>query len=85
MWKLAENGSNIKPDQVDDTSSRIYVYVRKEFKEIPNHGEEEGTHWQYLEKKILKTDWEVYSDILSAQTDITDIQLALCELYERGN
>ena len=87
MWKLTENSSSEKPLEIDETSSQSIVYVRKEFKEIPvldEEGQEIGSKWQYMENTIPKTDWETYKNLLDTQADITDIQLALVELYERG-
>lgn len=87
MWKLTENSNNEKPLEIDEVSSQTVVYVRKDFKEIPildEEGEEIGTKWQYMENTIPNTDWETYKKLLDTQVDITDIQLALVELYERG-
>jgi len=87
MWKLTENSSSEKPLEIDEISSQTVVYVRKEFKEIPvldEEGQEIGSKWQYMENTIPKIDWETYKNLLDTQIDITDIQLALVELYERG-
>lgn len=87
MWKLTENSNSEKPLEIDEVSSQTVVYVRKDFKEIPildEEGEEIGTKWQYMENTIPNTDWETYKKLLDTQVDITDIQLALVELYERG-
>ena len=87
MWKLTENSNSEKPLEIDEASSQTVVYVRKDFKEIPildEEGEEIGTKWQYMENTIPNTDWETYKKLLDTQVDITDIQLALVELYERG-
>lgn len=87
MWKLTENSNSEKPLEIDETSSQTYAYIRKDFKEIPvtdEEGEETGTRWQYMENAIPKADWETYKDLLTTQDKITDIQLALVELYERG-
>lgn len=87
MWKLTENSNSEKPLEIDETSSQSIVYVRKEFKEIPvldEEGKKIGSKWQYMENTIPKTDWETYKNLLETQTNITDIQLALVELYERG-
>ena len=87
MWKLVENSDSDKPLEIDEVSSQSVVYVRKDFAEVPTYdteGQEIGTHWRYYENAVPKTDWETYKTLLSTQTDITDIQLALVELYERG-
>lgn len=81
MWKIVENSTSEKPEAIDESSSNSIVYVRKDFKEIET---EDSTHWQYLENEIPKTDWETYKALLSTQESITDIELALVELYERG-
>ena len=88
MWKLAENSDNVKPLEIDETSSQSVVYVRKDFKEIPvldEEGQEIGSKWQYQENEILKSDWETYKGLLETQSNITDIELAIVELYERSN
>ena len=88
MWKLAENSDNVKPLEIDETSSQSVVYVRKDFKEIPildEEGQEIGSKWQYQENEVLKSDWETYKGLLETQSNITDIELAIVELYERGN
>ena len=56
MWRLAQNSDNIKPAEVDDTSSSKYVYVRKDFTEVEIKNQEGETYtvWQYYENKILK-------------------------------
>ena len=81
MWKIVENSTSEKPEAIDESSSNSIVYVRKDFKEIEA---EDSTHWQYLENEIPKADWETYKTLLSTQESITDIELALVELYERG-
>lgn len=84
MWRLAQNSDNIKPAKVDDISSAKYVYVRKDFTEVEIEDQEGKTHtvWQYYENKILKQDWELYESIIANQNDVTDIQEAICDLYE---
>ena len=82
MWYNAENSDNVRPSTVDTESSRIYNYIRKDFSLVPA-SEDRPEHYAWLEQKIKKEDWELYSKILSNEDDITDLQLALCELYEQ--
>lgn len=85
MWKLVENSTNEKPSSVDTESSQSVVYVRKDFEEVNNYDEDmnvTGTHWRYLEKEVKKADWETYKEVLQGQSEMTDIQIALTELYE---
>lgn len=85
MWKLAQNSNEIKPDEIDKTSSPNVVYVRKDFEELERtdeDGEVIGTYWQYQENVIPKKDWELYEMLISSDEKITDVELALCDVYE---
>ena len=88
MWKYVENSDSTKPSEVEENTSKTYVYIRKDFVEIPESEGEQGqtvpAHWGYYEQKVKKEDWNLYKDIIDVQSDITDIELALVELYERG-
>lgn len=85
MWYETEGGSE-KPEALDTTSSKVYVYIRKNFEE--HEREEEGEenvkikYWTWLEQKIEKKDWELYQSLIKSESDITDLQEALVELYE---
>lgn len=84
-WYKSSNSDNTKPSEIDETSSKVVVYVRKDFVEVPTldiDGKENGTHWEYMEKKVKKEDWEIYTKVISDEGEITDAQLAICELYE---
>lgn len=35
-----------------------------------------------MENAIKKSDWETYENIINIQSNVTDTQMALCELYE---
>lgn len=84
-WYKSSNNDSTKPSEIDETSSKVVVYIRKDFAEVPTldiDGKEIGTHWEYMEKKVKKEDWEIYTKVISNEGDITDAQLAICELYE---
>lgn len=84
MWYEVEFGSE-KPDQIDETSSKVYVYVRKDIEECERYDETTcGTihYWKALEQKIKKEDWGIYKELAKSENDITDLQEALVELYE---
>lgn len=87
MWKQSENSNEIKPNEIDETSSKSVVYIRRDFKEVDtldNEGNKIGTHWKYEENTVPKKDWDTYKQLITAQDDITSLQLAICELYERS-
>lgn len=60
MWHTSENGSNIKPAQVDRESSKKYVIVRKNFELIPAT-EETTEHWRYQEAFIPKESYDIFN------------------------
>lgn len=78
MWYAVESG--VKPSEIDNTSSEIYVYLRKDIVKVED--EEKGTYYEYLEQKIKKDDWDMYKQIISNTSDLADVQDALIELAE---
>ena len=50
-WYRSSNSNSVKPADVDDTSSKVYVYVRKDFELIPETEENDQVipeHWEYM-------------------------------------
>lgn len=85
MWKTVENSNNVRPNDIDEISSKDIVYVRKDFIEVPTYdeyGEQIGNHWQYIEDEIPKSDWETYKKVIENENAMIDTQLAICDLYE---
>lgn len=85
MWYENENGENVRPSDIDTTSSKVYVYVRKNFKLIPEKTEEDETypaHYSWLEMKIPKEMWEVCKMALSNESALNDVYDALAELAD---
>lgn len=81
MWYTTENSDNIKPSQLDTTSSERWNYVRKDFTLIPET-EETPEHWKYMENKILKSDWELYMQVADHGIALDDVYAALTELAD---
>lgn len=82
-WRKAENSDSVKPAIIDKVSSRKYVFIRKDFEEVPTldeSGEQVGTHWEYYEKRILKEDWETYEQVMENTNDIATLEDAICDL-----
>ena len=77
MWIKSECIGH-KPEEIDNTSSGVYVYVRKDFEE--SQTEEGETKWTYLEQKIEKEDWDTYQQVMNNTTDISDLTDAVIEL-----
>lgn len=65
--------SSIKPDLIDTTSSKKYVYLRKNIVEVNSKDEQSGedrSYFEYDEAKLTKSEYEEYLKELS----IIDIQ-----------
>ena len=81
MWYTVENGNAVRPGDVDTTSSRVYVYVRRNFELVPEI-EEIPAHYRWEEMKIPKEMWEVSRSVLAHDTALDDVYAALAELAE---
>lgn len=81
MWYRNENGSNVKPEAVDRTSSKAYVYVRKDFSMIKGT-DEIPEHWEWLEQKVQREDWETYQTVMEHSSALDDVYAAMAELAE---
>lgn len=86
MWYHAENGDAVKPKSMDTTSSKVYNYIRKDFEfiEEERNGAEilRPAHWEWLEQKILKADWETYMQVANHDVSISDLENGLIEIAE---
>ena len=73
MWYYSENGDATRPDLVDDTSSRAYVYVRRNLTFVAESGEGEElrpAHWTYEEMKVPREVWPVYEQTMQNTANI---------------
>lgn len=86
MWYEVENGSVARPADVDTTSSRSYVFVRRNitFVEEVKDGEEitSPAHYRWEEMKIPREMWEVCAKVLGHDMALDDVYTALTELAE---
>lgn len=72
MWRYAESYSKEEPKVLDDFSSELYVYVRKDFIEIPVYDKNNNrvnTRWNYKEYEILKEEWNLFKDYYGIEQD----------------
>lgn len=65
------NGSAITAE-FDATSSKVYVYQRKNFQQVGDD------NWTYDERKLSHDEYR----IVKLESENTNLQLALTELYE---
>lgn len=81
MWYYSE--ATTPPQQIDDTSSKKYVYVTKDAEEFEREIDGETvTMYRWQEQKIAKADWELYQSVMKNTGDISDANDALIELAE---
>lgn len=84
-WTKHYTADNIKPAELDTTSSKVYNFIRKDFKLIPESGEDDHIiteHWEWMEQKIRKEDWEFYQTLTDHTATLSDVEDALIELAE---
>ena len=83
-WYKSGNGENVKPPAIEE--GKTYMYVRKDFELIPAKGEDEHfiipEHWEWMEQKIRKEDWEFYQTLTDHTATLSDVEDALIELAE---
>lgn len=94
MWYETENGDNIRPAEIDATSSHVYVYIRRNIERVPEEtvGEEvRPAHYRWEEARLPKDALPIIEKMLAhdamlaeVEDDLTNTQLALCEIYESG-
>ncbi len=59
MWKKVENGEDMRPIEVDDASSRVYVYVRRNIERV-DETEDRSAHYVWDELTVPKDVWEIW-------------------------
>ena len=77
--------STVNPALIDDTSSKKWVYVRRNVEQHERESEITGeteTYYTFEEQKIGKDIWDIVKKASETDDRITDIELALVELYE---
>lgn len=77
-WQVVQGSQETKPLALDTTSSKVYVYQRRNIERVTADCEFGTTeYWQYEERKLTRNE---YADMIV--DELTQTQLALVELYE---
>lgn len=79
MWYENENAEPVRPGEIDTTSSRVYVYVRKDIVPVAE-GDLLPAHYRWREMKIPKEIWEICEQTFSHEAALDDVYAALTEL-----
>ena len=58
-WRHSENGEAVRPAEVDHTSSRRYVYVRRNVALIEGDGERPD-HYEWEELAVPREAWDAF-------------------------
>ena len=77
-WQTIHGSQTEQPEEFDATSSSFFVYQRRNVKRI---NVEDTELWEYEERKLSR---EEYLLMINSQlnNELTDLQLAMCDLYE---
>lgn len=82
VWYTGE--SSVYPELVDSTSSKKWVYVRKNIEEHEREDETTGikeTFYSYEEQKVSKEVWGIFEKTIENDERIADVEEAITELY----
>ena len=83
MWTKQSSINDEKPPEIEE--GKTFIRVRKDFVLIPEKGEDEHkipAHWEWMEQKIRKEDWEFYQTLTDHTATLSDVEDALIELAE---
>lgn len=80
-WYKSENGDSVRPAVIDRTSSKVFVYVRKDIQLIEAEGDRPA-HYEWMELKVPKSSWDVYEMVVGHDDALDDVYAALTELAD---
>lgn len=84
-WQIVHGSQEAKPAELDTTSSKVYVYQRRNVQRVTVEDSEFGTtneFWQYEERKLTREEW-ANMRAAALEEELTQAQLALVEIYEQ--
>lgn len=64
MWYVCENGSDVRPVDVDTTVSRQYVYMRRNIERIEAEGDTPA-HYRWEETRIPRDVWAGVEQVMA--------------------
>ena len=79
MWQTVE--SNTEPSEFDSSTSKFYVYQRRNIEKFTSADDENPDFWRYEELKIPRAVFDAHR-IKNLEDENTQLQLAIVELYE---
>jgi hypothetical protein len=84
MWYTGE--STVYPQLIDTTSSKKWVYVRKNVKEESRTDEEGNSYtiWTFDETKISKDVYSIFESQVNDEARLADIEEVITEIIGGG-
>ena len=79
MWQIVY--SSTEPADLDSSTSNFFVYQRRNIEKVSSSDDENPDFWRFEELKIPRADY-VAQRIQNLESENTQLQLALTELYE---
>lgn len=81
IWYDGE--SSVYPALVDSTSSKKWVYVRRNVEEHERENEQgiKETFYSFEEQKVSKDVWGIFEKTMQHDLRIADVEEAITELY----
>ena len=75
--------STIRPVLIDDSSSKVWVYVRRNVEEHERENEQriKETFYSFEESKVPKDVWLIFQKTVESDERIADLEEAVTELY----
>ena len=87
MWYETENGEDIRPSPMDETSSKVYTYFRKDFERVEAKGEPDTeeyypAHYKWKELKLKKEEAALYMEVSGIINKVSEHGDALDDVYD---
>ncbi|MBQ7630959.1 MAG: hypothetical protein IJS81_12240 [Selenomonadaceae bacterium] len=81
-WQIVFGSQAVKPAELDSTSSKVYVYQRRNIQRVTQTLDDVTSEfWQYEERKLSREEY-LKLQVDQLENENTNLQLALTELYE---
>ena len=88
-WRIVESSATNRPSEIDKTSSKREIYIRKDFARITREDDTSTVRlWQYKEATIPQGKYDdgilcLIADLLKSANSQDAIMLALADIYEK--
>ena len=81
MWFSVANGEGVRPADVDTTSSKAYVYIRRNIV-LVDGTDDAPAHYRWEECRIPRDAMAIWQKAMEQDAALDDVYAALTELAE---